>query len=47
MAKVALIVWFAVTLLNVYDVTAPALEPSTVTAFTWYPVFGVIVKVLL
>jgi hypothetical protein len=30
-AKVALIVWFALTFEKVYEVTAPIDEPSTVT----------------
>ena len=32
--NVALIVWFAETLVNVYDVTAPTLLPSTCTSLT-------------
>src|SRR5262249_7395394 len=43
-AKLAAIVWFAVTLVNVYEPTAPTDEPSTVTSATWNPEFGVIVK---
>ena len=40
-------VWFAATLVNAYELTAPTEEPSTFTSATLYPVVGVIVKVLL
>jgi len=45
--KLAAIVWLPVTLLNVYEVTAPTDAPSTVTELMAYPVFGVTVKVWL
>ena len=35
MAKVAAIVWLAVTFEKVYEVTAPTEVPSTVTFATW------------
>jgi len=38
-------VWFDDTFVNVYEVTAPAEEPSIKTSATRYPVFGVMVKV--
>ena len=44
--KLADIVWFAVTLLNVYELTAPTDAPSTRTFAMVYPVFAVMVKVL-
>ena len=40
-------VWFEVVLVNVYVFTGPADLPSTVAEATWYPVFGVMVKVSL
>jgi hypothetical protein len=46
-AKLAEMVWFAVTFVKLYDVTAPAATPSTSTAETWYPVAGLIVYVWL
>ena len=45
--KVALIVWPAVTLLNVYEVIAPTDAPSTWTFAMVKPVLAVIVKVWL
>jgi hypothetical protein len=45
--KLALIVWFVCTLLNVYELVAPTELPSTVTLSTAYPEFAVIVNVLL
>jgi hypothetical protein len=46
-ANEALIVWFAVTLLNVNVVCAPTELPSTTTFWTWKPELGVIVNVWL
>ena len=46
-SKVALMVWFAATLLNVYVLIAPLDTPSTVTAEILCPVPGVMAKVLL
>ena len=45
--KLADIVWFPVTLLKVYEVTAPTELPSTVTLATWWPVEGEMVKLWL
>ena len=42
--KLALIVWFAITLLKLYVVKAPTDTPSTRTYATWWPEFGVMVK---
>ena len=36
-AKLVAIVWLAVTLVKVYDVTAPTDVPSTVTSVSVYP----------
>ena len=41
-AKLVAIVWLAVTLVKVYDVTAPTDVPSTVTSVSVYPAVGVI-----
>src|SRR5262249_14365859 len=41
--KLAAIVWFALTELNVYEVIDPCETPSTSTSATWYPIAGVIV----
>ena len=35
LAKLAAMVWFAVTLVKVYEVTAPTEPPSTSTSATW------------
>ena len=35
MAKLAEMVWFAVTLLNVYELIAPCETPSTCTSRMW------------
>ena len=43
--NVAEMVWLEVTFVNVYEVTAPADEPSTKTSAIVYPVFAAIVKV--
>jgi hypothetical protein len=37
----------AVTLLKVYELTAPTVAPSTVTLLILYPLLGLIVKLLL
>ena len=46
-AKLALIVWFDVTFVNGWLVTAPTEAPSTSTSATWYPVEGVMAKLWL
>ena len=43
-ANVALMVWFAVTFVNVWLVTAPTEAPSTSTFATWNPAIAPIVK---
>src|SRR5439155_11419574 len=43
-AKLAAMVWFVVTLLNVYVVTAPTDTPSTTTSTRWKCRSGVVVK---
>ena len=45
--KLAAIVWLAVTLEKVYELTAPTDTPSTVTPLILYPLFAAIAKVLL
>jgi len=45
--KLAEMLWLAVTLLNVYEVTAPFDTPSTVTLLIAYPDAGVMVNPLL
>src|SRR5438093_1607032 len=44
MAKVASIVWFARTLVKVYEVTAPTELPSTWTSATWWLALAEMVK---
>jgi hypothetical protein len=44
--KLADIVWLEVTLLNVYELTAPTDTPSTRTFAMVYPVLAVMVNVL-
>lgn len=43
--KLALIVWFALTFVNLYDDIAPSESPSTVTLLMAYPLRGVILNV--
>src|SRR5207244_12370942 len=47
LAKAAVIVWLACTFVNVYDDTAPTLEPSTSTSAIVWQASGVMVNAAL